>query len=304
MDYDQIVPHVLSPTSDSGVRPMLPQSAARRLRDAIEPIATIGWWSRPAAEAAAALGLDFFGAYVWGRAAPLGSDTPPDVVVSSFGVFAPEMIRATLLAARRVTNRDQVLAARATGATIGLTDACASVDPSVVNRLGQRLMEAVRDLDGVGRTLFSGLRALPVPDDPCGRLWRAAELVREHRGDGHLAACVAAGLDPAAMNILTELWVGYPFGEYSGTRGHSAEILSSAADRLHARGWLGTDRSLTEDGRAARSEIERSTDESQCALIDHLGHECDAVIADAETVSAAILRAHLAPADPRKRAAG
>ena len=66
--------------------------------------------------------------------------------------------------------------------------------------------------------LFAALRAQPRPDDPYARLWRAADLVREHRGDSHVAACVAAGLDPVRMGVLSEMWVGYPVGEYSGTR--------------------------------------------------------------------------------------
>ncbi len=59
-------------------------------------------------------------------------------------------------------------------------------------RPGRPAARALDAVDGMGRPLFSALRGLPVPDSPHGRLWRAAELVREHRGDGHLAAVVAA----------------------------------------------------------------------------------------------------------------
>ncbi len=53
-------------------------------------------------------------------------------------------------------------------------------------------------------------------------------MFREHRGDGHLAACVAAGLDQVEMNVLTELWLDYPAGEYSGTRGFPHERVAAA----------------------------------------------------------------------------
>src|SRR5947207_2733853 len=86
--------------------------------------------------------------------------------------------------------------------------------PEVVARAAGRLEDAVDGLDGTGRVLFSALRARPRPADPFERLWRATDLVREHRGDSHVAACVAAGLDPVRMNVLTEVWVGYPVGEY------------------------------------------------------------------------------------------
>ena len=80
--------------------------------------------------------------------------------------------------------------------------------PTVLSREEVRaLLGALDGLDGVGRPLFSALRQLPVPIDPFGRAWRASELVREHRGDGDLAASVAAGLDMVTMNVLTELWL-------------------------------------------------------------------------------------------------
>ena len=62
------------------------QSPARRLRDAIEPIATICYWSEPAYDAYAALGLDFLQGYVWSRGCVLGE---PDggVVAAAFGFF-------------------------------------------------------------------------------------------------------------------------------------------------------------------------------------------------------------------------
>ncbi len=73
---------------------------------------------------------------------------------------------------------------------------------------------------------------------------------------------------------------------------------------LRARGWLDEGGSITPSGRAAREEIERATDRSQDALVAALGDRIEAVIAAAERVGAAVLAAHAAPSDPRKRAAG
>src|SRR4051794_2077888 len=99
--------------------PAVPDSLARRLRDAVEPIATQGWWSRSAAERVAALGLGFFDGYVWGRAAALG-DPPAELVVATFGVFDPAMLTAVYEGAVQVASRDDVLAARAEGAAVSL----------------------------------------------------------------------------------------------------------------------------------------------------------------------------------------
>jgi hypothetical protein len=148
------------------------------------------------------------------------------------------------------------------------------------------------------------LRALPIPKNPHGRAWRAAELIREHRGDGHIAACVSTGLDAVEMNVLTEVWLGYSIGEYSSTRHFSEARIETAAHSLRGRGWLSDAGTLTEHGLAARHEIERATDKSQDLLIAALGDGIDEVILAADDMSRRILPAHAAPADPRKRAAG
>jgi len=303
MDYDAIAQHFLMP---AGATPPLtePQrTPARRLRDACEAVATVGWWSRAAAESFLALDHEFFDGYVWGRAASLGSDVSAPVVVAAFGVFDAAMLTAVFERARTISTHDAILSARAAGAAAGLAAATAAVDMTLVEAFGDRLLAATDSLDGLGRPLFSGLRGLPVPADAHGRAWRAAELVREHRGDGHIGALVAAGLDMAEANVLTEMWLGYQLGEYSATRGFAAERLESAADALKARGWLDA-HALTPTGRAARDEIELATDRSQQALIDQLGDDLSTVTAQGNALTESILRAHAAPSDPRKRAAG
>jgi hypothetical protein len=278
-------------------------SEARRLRDSLEVIATIGWWSPPARRTAKRLGLRFVEAYVWGRAAPLGADAPAAVVSAAFGVFAPDLVSGPLAAARGVIGHDEILAAREEGARTGLREATATIAPALIDDLGTRLTTAVASIDGAGRPLFGGLRALPVPADPHGRLWRAAESIREHRGDGHLAACVAAGLRPIEMNVLTELWLGYPLGEYSSTRGHPADAIAATADRMRARGWIAGNE-LAPAGRTLRAEIEAATDASQRELVEALGTDLDRVIASAQAISTDVLAAGAGPVDPRKRAAG
>jgi hypothetical protein len=263
MDYDQIAAHFLQPTGNEQPTPPLPSSGARRLRDALEPIATIGWWSRPAADAWTALGHDFFDGYVWGRAASLGADVEPSVVVSAFGVFSANLLVPVYLHGRTISSREAILGARAEGASKGLREATTGVGLEVIDRLSACLLEVLATVEPGPRHLFGALQSLAVPSDPHGRLWRAAELFREHRGDGHLAACAAAGLDMAEMNVLTETWLGYPLGEYSATRGFSPEQLASAESRLKDRGWMAADSTMTEAGRQARIAIEEATDLSQ-----------------------------------------
>ena len=299
MTYDDIASIFLGPLAAPIPEPIVAATSARRLRDALEPIATQGWWSRAAGERLNAFGIDFFPGYVWGRAAALGEPTAA-VVAATFGVFEPTMIGAVHEAGVAAVSRVDILAARAAGAaesieTVASANECAAIaDP---------LLTGLDGLDGLGRPLFSALRALERPATAAGRLWRAAELVREHRGDGHLAVLLAAGLGAAEANVLTELWLGFGLGEYSGTRGFGPDALAGAAASLERRGWLEGDR-LTDTGREARVAIEASTDAGEQRLIDSCDPSIDDLIAGAEEISARLIAARSFPADPRKRAGG
>ena len=299
MTYDDIAAIFLTPLAEPIDEPDVTTTPARRLRDALEPIATQGWWSRPAGERLTALEIDFFPGYVWGRAAALG--TPPSsLVAATFGVFDAALIGAVFEDGSATVSRDDILTARAAGAAESI-DAVAG--PEECAAVADPLLDALAHLDPLGRPLFSALRDLPVPASPSGRLWRAAELVREHRGDGHLAALVSAGLDAPEANVLTERWLGFGFGEYSATRGFGPDVLAAAAARLEAKGWMaGND--LTDAGRRARADIEASTDASQIGLVTALGSALDSVVAGADAISQRLVEARSFPADPRKRAAG
>jgi hypothetical protein len=292
MDYDAVAAAFLTPLADTPAMPRLPDTPARRLRDAVEPIATIGWWSREAAASVTGLGHDFFDGYVWGRAASLGADVAPTVVVAAFGAFEPQMLTAVLTHARGVSSAADVLAARSAGASAGLRAATTAVSTELIDDVAGDLLTALGDLDSAARPLFASLRAQPLPADPHGRLWRAAEMVREHRGDGHLGASIAAGLDALSMNILTEVWLGYPVGEYSATRGFDSARVAAAAAALAAKGWVDAEGAMTVAGRLLRDAIEDATDTAQDCLIDALGSDIDDVLSAVDIVGAAVLAAH------------
>lgn len=300
MTYDDIAAAFLVPPAEPLPAPDVPASPARRLRDAVEPIATLGWWSRPAAERVERTGAGFFPGYVWGRAAALGADPSPEVVISAFGVFEPSMLAAVLAVGRQATDRTTILAARADGAAEALA---AVVSEREAEALAAPLLAALGTLDTLARPLFGGLRSLQVPSSAAGRLWRAAELVREHRGDGHLAAVAASGLDVVEANVCTELWLGFGVGEYSATRGFGPEVIAAGVQRLTARGWV-ADGALTPEGRSARTAVEDATDRSQDALLRALGDDAERVVEGCTAIGARLLAARACPADPRKRAAG
>ena len=279
--------------------PVVHGSGPRRLRDAIEPIAMHSVWSRATNERLAGLGLDFLTSYVWGRAAALG-EPDPGVVVAAFAVFEPSMIVATYEQGRAACPRDQLLAARAEATIDSLRAALTDAEVSTV---ADELAAAVSAADGTGRPLFSGLARQPWPDTPVGQLWRACELAREHRGDSHVAACVAAGLGPIAMNVLTELWVGMPLGSYTATRGWSPTQIDAEVQRLRATGLIEGDR-LNDSGQARRDELEATTDAMEQPIVDALGPRFDAIVAQLDEWSTRCIDAPAFPPNAFKRAAG
>lgn len=300
MEYDDVIAAFFEPSAEGAeAAPCRNPSRARRLRDAIEPIAMHSVWSRSTNEAQARLGLDFMTGYVMGRASLLGR--PADgVVTAAFAVFEPALIQGVYEYGRTVSERDELWAVRTEATTTSLNHTLTGIDVSGVAGI---MRHAVTSAPMAGRPLFAGLVAQPWPDDPVGQLWRACELAREHRGDSHVAVCVANELDPVEMNILTELWVGMPLGAYTATRGWSPEDISAAVANLSARGWLDGER-LSPDGLAFRTAIEDATDRLEMPIIDALGDGFDDLVSSLDAWSQLCIAAKAFPPDVFKRAAG
>jgi hypothetical protein len=284
-----------------GIRPAptLDPSPARRLRDAIEPIAMHSVWSSGTTERLAEFGLDFMGSYLMGRASLLGLPEP-GVVSAAFAVFQPDLVHAVYDQHRSTVDRDELMAARLEATTTSLRSTLGDVD---VSEIAERLRVAATAPHGAGKPLFSGLAGQPWPVDPVGMLWRACEQLREHRGDCHIAVCVARGLNPVEMNVLTELWVGMPLGSYTATRGWSEADIAAAVSGLSGRGLV-ADGDLTAMGTREREAIERATDDTQQSVVDALADDDGAICDQLEEWSARCVEAGAFPDNPYKRAAG
>ena len=304
MDYEAALEVFFQPSPADAPPPraVAEGGPARRLRDAYEPVAMHAVWSRQTNEALAALGLNFLTGYVWGRASGMGEPAPA-VVVSSFACFEPGLVSTLYEEGRGKVGRAELVAARDESTTRSLRAVLADVDDADVDRVVGVLRRGVDAADGTGRPLFSGLASQPWPEDPVGQLWRACDILREHRGDGHIAACVAAGIDAVAMNVLTELYLGMPLFSYSASRAWPADVLQATAERLRADGLMDGDE-LSDAGRRLRDDIEARTDRSQHAVVEAVGDDLDATITQLQQWSAACVDAGAFPPDIYKRAAG
>ncbi|GAC1608886.1 MAG: hypothetical protein NVS3B26_07670 [Mycobacteriales bacterium] len=301
MDYDEAITAFYGSDPAGAVLPEAVRlgSPARRLRDACEPIAMHAIWSRRTSTAMRELGLDFFSAYVAGRAANLGEPSSA-VVAATFAWFDPEVLTGVYEATRFAVSREQIIRVRDEATRESLREVLQGED---VEAVADVLTTATAVADTAGRSLFAGLRARGRPADAVHRLWWACDLVREHRGDSHVAAACAAGVGPVEMNVLTELWLGYPLLSYSATRAWPPEALAASVRSLERRGWL-SDGRLTPAGAGVRSGIEEKTDDQELEIVEALGGDFDEVCSQLSGWSDLCVAAGLFPPDVLKRAAG
>ena len=304
MDYEEVVARFSDGGQDEPWHPDPGASAARQLRDAMEPLAAHAIWNRPTNERYAKLGLDFVDGYVYGRAGSLGTP-PPDVVVAAFAVFDPERVGQAYERARRITTRDAVVRARIDGASASIEAILSDSDVSTseIDDVVRLLIAGIDASAQAGRPLFAGLLGLDWPEDPYGRLCRAAELLREHRGDCHVAASISSGLDPATMDVLTRAWHGADAAAHGIPHGHPEAVLAAATERLEKLDLL-ADGTLTTTGRAFRDELEGVIDAMQAPIVEAIGPDLPDLIDVLTTWSQWCLDANAYPPDPMVRAIG
>jgi hypothetical protein len=214
-------------------------------------------------------------AYFTSRGACLGT-VPGDVVAAAFGVFNPTVVVLAVADGWKRAGRDEVLAARQAGAVASLRRLLGDA-PGGLERATDLLRRGAEGADVAGRSLFAGLRSLGWPGEPMADFWRAADLVREHRGDCHIAAWLDHDFDAVEIGLVTDLWRGLPFKSWVRSRAWSEEQLDAAADRLRRRGFLHDDQ-LTDAGRTERDRIEDHTDRLVTRVMDAIDEDIEELI--------------------------
>ena len=236
----------------------------RTFWQAIEVIHDVVYFAPDTKQRYEAIGLKgYWMGYVASRSAALGTP-PPEVVVALFHGFAPRLIHRAIPDAWSMASRDDVLAARIDLARDALRPGLAEAD---VERLAKEVTAIWTSLDFAGKGLAAAHTSLPIPDDPVGRLWHAATILREYRGDCHVAILTAAGLDGAAANALA-VADGRVGPNQRERRGWTEDEWAEAYERLRSRGWTDEAGTITDTGRAARSQIEDATDRVSAGSFD------------------------------------
>jgi hypothetical protein len=236
---------------------------ARQMWHQLEAVHALFWYSPDVFAEAAGLGYDVdtrWPSYFAWRAAPLG-EAGPERVASAFYSFSPRMVAEHIPAAWTVAPPERVLAARERAvdrmyrALLG--DGIASPDLAEAAALARA---AAEEADTAGRPIAAANADLPWPDEPHLVLWHAIGILREQRGDGHVAALLAHGLDPAE-SLVSFAAVGAAAAETFASRGWTDEEWAAARDRLASRGLVDAAGAATDRGRELRDSVERLTDD-------------------------------------------
>jgi hypothetical protein len=263
---------------------------ARRLHRLVEPIHLVTYFSEEPTDAFMALGLrNYWDGYFAGRAAPLGR-VPAEVVHAVFYNFADREVARHIPRVWTRATPEAALAAREQGSVAALRRILGDLaDAPGLARAADLAIRAATSAPTEGRILYAALRALPVPVEPVARLWHAATLLREHRGDGHVAALVGAGIGGTQAHVLHALSEGIPAEKFGRVHHLPAQWLATVVDGMRTRGLIDASGWLTDAGRETKERIESLTDDLAAPAYACLKpRELDQLIADLEPITAAL----------------
>ena len=215
--------------------------------------------------------------YFASRSAPMGP-VPSEVVIATFFNFFPDLVHRSMDTAWELASPADVLAARFAAADAALRrmlgeETLVSPEMEEAAALAQRATEACRP---EGRPLFGGHASLAWPTAPHLVLWHAITLLREFRGDGHVAALTAEGLGGCEALVMHAATGDIPADSLKTSRAWPDREWEQACAGLRDRGWLDGEARLSRTGWEHRSWVEERTDQLASPPWEHLGAEgCD-----------------------------
>ena len=270
---------------------------SRQCWRATEPVHAQVYFAPEPKEELAALGHDLMAnpaaGYFVPRSAAFGA-VGPGAVVASFFSFAPSVVELGLRDAWVPATPAQVVEARWRGAERALRRMCvALLDQPELAEAVDLARRAAEGCSPDGRPLYAAHADLDWPDSLPLQLFHAVTLLREYRGDGHIAVLVAegvSGLESAVLHVAQgDAWTREPLRK---RRGWSPEQWDAAVERLRARGWLDESERFTEQGAAARAHVEARTDALALPAWERLGEQdCTRLRALVRPLSTAIVAA-------------
>ena len=240
-----------------------------------------------------ALGLDGWSGYFCSRAAAMGP-VSPDVVVATFYNFSPDIVRPNVR--WDIASPEQVLKARWDGALATLERVFEGQRPDRLERAVELLKEACAACPPQGRPLAAAHNRLPWPEDPLLALWHGSTVLREFRGDGHIAVLVGHAVGPVEAILLHTAYVGGKREFLRVTRQWNDEAIAAGLAWLVHRGFMTPDEALTDGGEKFRLMLEHDTDRLAAAPFNALGEDkCEELLELLHPVAMKLLETRAAP---------
>jgi len=241
---------------------------ARAAWGSLETVHVVAFFAPQVQQAYDAMGVRGARAgYFAARASALGP-IGPDVVTATFYVFSPALVARVVPRVWEAAPPAAWAAARSDGVAAALHEVLGDPDVTEAVELARR---ACAGLTVAGRPLYAGWSAAAWPEDPLLQLWHAGLLLREHRGDGHVTALMAAGLDPVEA-LVTGGLASNSTDFVRTTRGWTDEEWLAGVQRCRDRGLV-DDGGLSPAGVELRQQVERATDVLALPGWAHLGAE-------------------------------
>jgi hypothetical protein len=212
--------------------------------------------------------------YFASRAAPMGA-VGPGVVTATFYNFSPALVARCIPRAWALANPAAIVAARFAAVDVVLRRLLGDlVDSPEFARMSGLLREAASACTPEGRPLYAGHADLDWPDGPLREFWHGLTLIREYRGDGHIAALVTSGLSGLeALVTHTATGRGFDPAFAKSSRGWTQQEWDDAVARLTERGLLDAGGALTAAGQELRAHVESETDRMAAPPWQYLGDE-------------------------------
>jgi hypothetical protein len=212
-----------------------------------------------AGEEYANLGVKGQPGYFASRAAPMGA-VPDEVVIATFYNFSPDAVTSAMPGVWEAASPESWQAARFRVVRRALERV--GVDLSNEQILEARaIVDPVVDaLDLAGKPLAAANAAVALPDDPLTALWQQVTVLREWRGDVHVALLVANEVGPCECLVLQVGSGRFPLWLAQATRKWNEAEWAVALINLAARGWVDSDGVMTPSGIEARERLESDTD--------------------------------------------
>ncbi len=209
---------------------------------------------------------DVWTRYFAGRAAPMGR-VGAGAVIASFYNFSPTMVKAAVPPVWETVDPTTVVKARFTGIEAALGRLIPQhMNSDALAEAAELAMSVARTGRPEGKPIYAANLDLEVPSQPVLKLFLAATLLREHKGDAHNAVLLVNQISGCQAHVLMAA-IGHGKKEQiQSFRGWTDQEWDAAADDLSIRGVIDEKGRLTTAGRALRIHIEEATEKIAAEL--------------------------------------